>query len=129
MRVPSRRAFIGLGRTAAAAVAAACAPTPPAPTQKPAESAKPATADAKPTDAKPAAAAPAQAATQSVTLKMQSGFGATDLFHLTLVNWAKKVDEMSGGRLEVDVLASGAVVGPFQMIDAVHQGVLDGALG
>jgi TRAP-type mannitol/chloroaromatic compound transport system substrate-binding protein len=129
MRVPSRRAFLGLVGTVAAAVAAACAPTPPAPTQKPAEATKPAAADAKPADAKPAAAAPAQAATQSVTLKMQSGFGAKDLFHVTLVNWAKKVDEMSGGRLKVDVLASGAVVGPFQMIDAVHQGVLDGALG
>jgi TRAP-type mannitol/chloroaromatic compound transport system substrate-binding protein len=133
MRVPGRRSFLVLVGTAAAAVASACAQTPPAATPKPAEPAGAQSAAAKapaekPPEAKPAVAAPAPAG-QVTTLKMQSGFGAKDLFHVTLVNWGKKVEEMSGGRLKVDVLASGAVVGPFQMIDAVHQGVLDGALG
>jgi TRAP-type mannitol/chloroaromatic compound transport system substrate-binding protein len=34
---------------------------------------------------------------------------------------------MSGGRLKIDLLPAGAVVGPFQVQDGCHQGVIDGA--
>jgi TRAP-type mannitol/chloroaromatic compound transport system substrate-binding protein len=39
---------------------------------------------------------------------------------------AKKVEELSDGRVKMDVLPTGAVVGPFQIIEAVHTGTLDG---
>ncbi|MBI3706651.1 MAG: TRAP transporter substrate-binding protein, partial [Proteobacteria bacterium] len=42
---------------------------------------------------------------------------------------AKRVNDMAGGRLKLDVLAAGAVVGAFQMQDAVHSGALDGGHG
>jgi TRAP-type mannitol/chloroaromatic compound transport system substrate-binding protein len=58
--------------------------------------------------------------------KVQSGFATRDELHVSFVDWAKKVDEMSGGRLKIDVLPSGAVVGTFDIIDGVHRGVLDG---
>jgi TRAP-type mannitol/chloroaromatic compound transport system substrate-binding protein len=39
--------------------------------------------------------------------------------------YTTRVQEMSGGRLQVDLLPAGAVVGAFQVMDAVHDGVLD----
>lgn len=65
----------------------------------------------------------------TVTLKVQSTFGTKDFFHQELIDVAKKIDEMSFGRIKVDVLVSGAVVGAFEAQDAVHKGTLDGALG
>jgi TRAP-type mannitol/chloroaromatic compound transport system substrate-binding protein len=39
--------------------------------------------------------------------------------------YTTRVEEMSGGRLTVDLLPAGAVVGAFQVMDAVNDGVLD----
>jgi len=41
------------------------------------------------------------------------------------VKYVTRVEEMSGGRLRVDLLPAGAVVGAFQVMDAVHDGVID----
>src|SRR3546814_12564755 len=43
--------------------------------------------------------------------------------------YADRVNEMSGGRLRLDLLAAGAVVGALQMQDAVIAGALDGGHG
>jgi TRAP-type mannitol/chloroaromatic compound transport system substrate-binding protein len=64
-----------------------------------------------------------------IVLKMQSTWPSQDIFHQTFVDWAKKTEEMSGGRLKIELLPSGAVVPAFQLIDAVHQGTLDGGHG
>jgi TRAP-type mannitol/chloroaromatic compound transport system substrate-binding protein len=61
-----------------------------------------------------------------ITWKVQSGFATRDELNVSFVDWAKKVDEMAGGRLKIDVLPSGAVVGTFDIIDGVNRGVLDG---
>ena len=45
------------------------------------------------------------------------------------VGWARKVQEMAGDRFKVDVLPAGAVVGAFDVIDAVHGGSLDAGMG
>jgi TRAP-type mannitol/chloroaromatic compound transport system substrate-binding protein len=66
---------------------------------------------------------------QTVTMKYQSTWPSKDIFHEFAVDYAKKVNEMSGGRLKLDVLAAGAVVPAFQMADAVHSGVLDAGHG
>jgi TRAP-type mannitol/chloroaromatic compound transport system substrate-binding protein len=42
-------------------------------------------------------------------------------------DYVKRVNEMAGGRLKIDYLLAGAVVKPFSVQDAVHEGVLDGA--
>lgn len=70
----------------------------------------------------------ASAQSPPISLKMQSGFPAKDIFHEVAVDWSKKVEEMSGGRLKIDMLPGGAVVGPFQIIEAVHTGTLDGGV-
>jgi TRAP-type mannitol/chloroaromatic compound transport system substrate-binding protein len=75
-----------------------------------------------------AAARPAAAQT-TVTLKMQSTWPTKDIFHEVFVDWGKKAEEMAGGRLKIDILPAGAVVPAFQLIEAVHQGTLDGGHG
>jgi TRAP-type mannitol/chloroaromatic compound transport system substrate-binding protein len=71
-----------------------------------------------------------QATAQStLTLKMQSTWPTKDIFHEVFVDWGKKVEEMAGGRLKIDILPAGAVVPAFQLIEAVHQGTLDGGHG
>jgi TRAP-type mannitol/chloroaromatic compound transport system substrate-binding protein len=66
---------------------------------------------------------------QTVTWKYQSTWPTKDIFHEFAVDYANKVNEMSGGRLKLDVLPAGAVVPAFQVQDAVHSGVLDGGHG
>src|SRR5258708_2056478 len=66
---------------------------------------------------------------QTVTWKYQSTWPTKDIFHDFAVDYAKKVNDMSGGRLKLDVLAAGAVVPAFQMSDAVHSGILDAGHG
>jgi TRAP-type mannitol/chloroaromatic compound transport system substrate-binding protein len=75
-----------------------------------------------------AAVRPATAQT-TVTLKMQSTWPTKDIFHEVFVDWGKKAEEMAGGRLKIDILPAGAVVPAFQLIEAVHQGTLDGGHG
>ncbi len=66
---------------------------------------------------------------QTITWKYQSTWPTKDIFHEYAVDYATKVNTMSGGRLKLDVLAAGAVVPAFQMQDAVHSGVLDAGHG
>jgi TRAP-type mannitol/chloroaromatic compound transport system substrate-binding protein len=64
-----------------------------------------------------------------ITLKMQSTWPVKDIFHEEFVEWAKKVEEMCGGRLKIDLLQAGAVVPAFELIEAVSRGTLDGGHG
>ena len=66
---------------------------------------------------------------QTMTWKYQSTWPTKDIFHEDAVDYAKKVNDMSGGRLKLDVLAAGAVVPAFQMQDAVQSGILDAGHG
>ena len=76
-----------------------------------------------------AVAMPQVSRAQTVTWKYQSTWPTKDIFHEFAVDYAKKVNDMSGGRLKLDVLAAGAVVPAFQMADAVHSGILDAGHG
>ncbi len=64
---------------------------------------------------------------ETVTLKMQSSWGATSPFQDMAKQYVERVTAMAGGRLKIDLLPSGAVVKAFQVQDAVHKGVLDAA--
>ncbi len=73
-----------------------------------------------------AMAAPMISVAQSpVTLKMQGAWGAKDIFNEMAEEYVKRVNEMSEGRLRIDYLVGGAVVKPFEVMDAVSRGVLD----
>ena len=78
--------------------------------------------------AAPAGGAPAQKG-GAITRKFQSAFPQTDVFHLMSADYVKKIDEMSGGQVKIDLLPNNAVVPFDQIIDAVSQGLLDGGFG
>ena len=59
-------------------------------------------------------------------LTFQSAFPPTGLIAENGQWFADRVQELSGGRLEIEILPSGALVPPFEVLDAVHQGVIDG---
>ena len=61
-----------------------------------------------------------------IVLKMQGSWGAKDIFNEMAEEYVKRVNEMSGGRLRIDWLVGGSVVKPFEVMDAVSKGVLDG---
>ena len=66
---------------------------------------------------------------QALQWRIQSAWSNRDVFHEFAVDYARKVEAMTGGRLKIDVLAAGSVVAPFQSSDAVHGGILDGSHG
>lgn len=72
-------------------------------------------------------AAPAVLAQSPLVVKMQTSWPASDIWMDFAKEYTTRVEEMSGGRLQVDLLPSNAVVGAFQVMDAVHDGVLDAA--
>ncbi|MDP3897376.1 MAG: TRAP transporter substrate-binding protein [Mesorhizobium sp.] len=74
-----------------------------------------------------ALAAPAVLAQAPITLKMQSSWPASDVFQDMAKQYVERVEAMSGGRLKIDLLPAGAVVGAFQVQDACHDGLIDAA--
>ncbi|MEQ8394300.1 TRAP transporter substrate-binding protein [Thalassobaculum sp.] len=72
-------------------------------------------------------AAPAVVAQSPVVVKMQTSWPASDIWMDFARQYVERVEAMSGGRLKIDLLPSGAVVGAFQVLDAVNDGVLDAA--
>ena len=61
----------------------------------------------------------------ATTLKVQAAWGG-GVFLKNAQDYVKRVNEMSGGSLKIDLLAVNSVVKTSQMQDAVHRGVLDG---
>jgi len=77
-----------------------------------------------------ALAFPMIAKSQSVTnFRFQSTWPAKDIFHEYANDFAKKVNDMTGGELRIEVLPAGAVVPAFGLLDAVSKGTLDGGHG
>jgi TRAP-type mannitol/chloroaromatic compound transport system substrate-binding protein len=64
-----------------------------------------------------------------ITMRWQSTWPQKDIFHEYALDFAKKVNEMTGGDLKIDVLPAGAVVPAFGLLDAVSKGTLDGGHG
>ncbi len=72
-------------------------------------------------------AAPAVLAQSPLVMKMQTSWPASDIWMDFARQYTDRVKEMSGGRLTVDLLPAGSVVGAFQVLDACHDGVIDAA--
>ena len=60
-------------------------------------------------------------------MKMQTSWPASDIWMDFAAEYVTRVEEMSGGRLKVDLLPAGAVVAAFQVLDGVSDGVIDAA--
>ena len=76
-----------------------------------------------------ALAAPAISTAQTTSLRFQSTWPSKDIFHEYASDFAKKINEMAGSRLKIEVLPAGAVVPAFQLLEAVAKGTLDGGHG
>jgi TRAP-type mannitol/chloroaromatic compound transport system substrate-binding protein len=75
-------------------------------------------------------AAPSVVSAQGpISMRWQSTWPAKDIFHEYALDYAKKVNDMTGGDLKIDVLPAGAVVPAFGLLDAVSKGTLDGGHG
>lgn len=74
-------------------------------------------------------AAPQVSRAQTVTWRFQSTWPQRDIFHEYAQDFVKRVNDMAGGRLRLELLPAGAVVGAFQLLDAVSAGTLDGGHG
>jgi TRAP-type mannitol/chloroaromatic compound transport system substrate-binding protein len=64
-----------------------------------------------------------------ISMRWQSTWATKDIFHEFALDFAKKVNDMSGGDLKIEVLPAGAVVPAFNLLDAVSKGTLDGGHG
>jgi len=64
-----------------------------------------------------------------ISLRWQSTWPSKDIFHEYAQDFAKKINDMTGGDLKIEVLPAGAVVPAFGLLDAVSQGTLDGGHG
>jgi TRAP-type mannitol/chloroaromatic compound transport system substrate-binding protein len=71
--------------------------------------------------------APAVLGQKPIVVKMQTSWPASDIWMDFARQYVERVEKMSGGRVKIDLLPSGAVVGAFQVLDAVNDGVLDAA--
>ncbi len=71
----------------------------------------------------------AKAQTGPINMRWQSTWPAKDIFHEYASDFAKKVNDMTGGDLKIDVLPAGSVVPAFGLLDAVSKGTLDGGHG
>ncbi len=68
--------------------------------------------------------APVQAQT---SLKMQSTWPASLTLHENFLYWVERMGKLSGGTFKVDAMPAGQVVPAFEVLDAVHKKVIDGA--
>jgi len=64
-----------------------------------------------------------------IAMRWQSTWPTKDIFHEYALDFAKKVNDMTGGDLKIEVLPAGAVVPAFNLLDAVSKGTLDGGHG
>lgn len=64
-----------------------------------------------------------------VNFRFQSTWPTVDIFHEFALDFAKKINDMTGGELKIEVLPAGAVVPAFALLDAVSKGTLDGGHG
>jgi TRAP-type mannitol/chloroaromatic compound transport system substrate-binding protein len=65
----------------------------------------------------------------AINMRFQSTWPSKDIFHEYALDFGKRVNDMSGGDLKIEVLPAGAVVPAFGLLDAVSKGVLDGGHG
>lgn len=62
-------------------------------------------------------------------MRFQSTWPSKDIFHEYALDFAQKVNDMTGGELKIEVLPAGAVVPAFALLEAVSKGTLDGGHG
>ncbi|HEV7277470.1 MAG TPA: twin-arginine translocation signal domain-containing protein [Devosiaceae bacterium] len=70
-------------------------------------------------------AAPAVLGQSPLVVKMQTSWPSSDIWMDYARDYTAHVEAMSGGRVTIDLLPAGAVIGAFQVMDGVSDGVID----
>ena len=65
------------------------------------------------------------AQTAPIRMKLQTAVHTASIYFELMKNFGDRVDKMSNGRIKIEVLPDGAVVGAFGILDAVDKGVVD----
>ena len=74
-----------------------------------------------------AVAAFSTAAQAQTSLKMQATWPASLTLYENFLHFTDRVNKMSGGSLKIEAMPAGQVVPAFEVLDATHKKVLDGA--
>ena len=74
-----------------------------------------------------AAQTSAENSAKPIVWRLQSTWPTGNLLHKSIQRLAEDVEQMSGGRLRWEVMPAGAIVGAFEVLDAVHRGLIDAA--
>jgi TRAP-type mannitol/chloroaromatic compound transport system substrate-binding protein len=69
----------------------------------------------------------ADAQAQTRSLKMQATWPASLTLYENFTYFAERVDKLSAGTLKIETMPAGQVVPAFEVLDATHKKVLDGA--
>jgi TRAP-type mannitol/chloroaromatic compound transport system substrate-binding protein len=69
----------------------------------------------------------AGAQAQQVNLKMQSTWPASLTLQENFLYFVERLSKISGGQIKIDAMPAGQVVPAFEVLDATHKKVLDGA--
>src|SRR5690606_779124 len=73
---------------------------------------------------------PAIVSAQTPTnFRFQSTWPTVDIFHEYALDFAQKINDMTGGELKIEVLPAGAVAPAFALLDSVSKGTLEGGHG
>ncbi|TAK80039.1 MAG: C4-dicarboxylate ABC transporter [Betaproteobacteria bacterium] len=64
-----------------------------------------------------------------ISMRWQSAWPAKDIFHEYALDFAKKVGDLTGDELRIEMLPADTVVPATQLLEAVGKGALDGAHG
>jgi len=73
-----------------------------------------------------ATTAPTNATAKTIKWRIQTAVPAASMYMDIIKSFGANIDAMSGGRLKTEVLPVGAVVGFFEVMDAVDKGVVEG---
>ena len=68
---------------------------------------------------------PAEAQTKA--LKMQASWPASLTLYENFTDFGKRLETVTGGRIKIEAMPAGQVVPAFEVLDATHKKVLDGA--
>ena len=69
------------------------------------------------------------ASAQTRTLKMQSTWPASLTLQDNFKMFAERVDKLTAGAIQIERIAAGQIVPPFEILDATHKKVIDGGDG
>ena len=67
-----------------------------------------------------------QAWSKKYELKIQTAVPSSSMYFETMTRLGKRIENLSGGEIKVEIFADGAIVKAFEILDAVSDGIING---